>query len=155
MATKSGSLVFYNPAIVHVLSDTINLANSGANVFKCLLLTNSYTPDLDHEYISDLTNELAGNGYGRQSLTGITLSQTGGTVKWDADNPEFLAVGGALTARYYVLAHVNLQVDSAAELIGYGLLDDTPGDVVATAGNKITPIWGEGGIFTGQFNDAA
>lgn len=131
------------------------MSDATVNVFKCILTTNAYTPNLEHEYVSDIVaNELSGNGYARQSLTNVVLTRAAGVTKWDADNPEFLAVGGALTARYYHVAHVNEQTDSNSELVGYGVLDTTPGDVVATVGNQITVTFGDSGIFTGQFNPA-
>lgn len=155
MATTSSQLIWYDPAVEHMFTGSIDLSDIVADVFKCLLLTNSYTPSVSHEHISDLTNEVTGSGYARQSLTGVSLTRSGGVVSWGADNPGFLAVGGAITARYYALAHVAGQTDANSELLGYGLLDTTPGDVVASVTNIITVNWNGGVIFNGTLVDAA
>lgn len=63
-----GTLVSGN-APIDLLSDTL----------KCMLLTSSYTPNLDtHKYKSDLTNEITGTGYtaGGATLGSPTLTYT-------------------------------------------------------------------------------
>lgn len=137
-----------------MLRGVIDLGDTGVDVFQCLLLTNSYTPDVAHEHISDLTNEVVGGGYARQSLTSVLLSRSGGVTSWSADSPQFLAVGGAITARYYALAHVAGQTDANSELLGYGLLDTTPGDVVATVTNILSVNWSGGVIVNHTLVDA-
>lgn len=56
-----------------------------SNTIKCLLTTNSYTPNQDtHQYLSSITNELANGvsgvaGYGRVTLSGKSVSYSTST----------------------------------------------------------------------------
>lgn len=51
---------------------------------KCALVTSSYTPDIDnHEFFSDITNEITGTGY---TAGGATLSSK--TVTYDSTDNE-------------------------------------------------------------------
>lgn len=53
----------------------------GTDTFKVSLHTSAYTPDLDHDFFSDVTNEVSGTGY---TAGGVTL--TGGAATYDATN---------------------------------------------------------------------
>ncbi len=72
---------------------------------KCVLLTSSYTPNKDHDFYSDLTNEVVGTGYtaGGASLanTAVTSSDTSDTAWFDSD--DVLWTTATITARYAVL----------------------------------------------------
>lgn len=140
MATTTGTTVFYNS-----WKDTMmEGANLGSDTFKMLLTTSSYTPSTSHSTISDITNELSGNGYARYSHTQGS-SQTSGTYTFDIDDAEFTADGGALVARYWVLYDDTVSGDP---LVCYGLLDETPADVTVTDGNTLTVVIDASGLFT-------
>lgn len=78
--------------------------NWGSHTFK-LALTNT-APSAANTILTDITQIAAGNGYtaGGTALTGLTISETGGTVTVQANQVTFTASGGAMAAfRYYVL----------------------------------------------------
>lgn len=90
-----------------------------------------------------VTNEHANaNGYttGGIAVT-VTLSGTT-TVTVDSTDPVWTASGGSITARFGVLYEV------AGDVVAYFLLDNTPADVTATAGNTLTIQMNASGVFT-------
>ena len=57
------------------------------DTIKIMLVTSSYSPDFGaHDFKDDVTNEVSGTGYtsGGNTLGSVTLTQTGGTIKFDA-----------------------------------------------------------------------
>lgn len=142
MAVTTGTFVLYESWLDYMVEG----ANMGSDVFKLLLTTSSYTPVAGtHSTISDITNELSGNGYAQQTLANQASGESGGTYTFDADDCVYTASGGSLVARYWVLYDDTLAGDP---LVCYGLLDVTPADVTATDGNDITVEWNASGIFT-------
>lgn len=129
----------------------INDAALRAATVKVSLHSSAYTFSAAHSVYANLTNELStANGYtnGGASLASITWGQTGGTATFDAADTVWTASGGSIVARRAVLrvvGTINSQVDP---LILSVLLDTTPADVTATAGNTLTLQWNASGIFT-------
>jgi len=119
-------------------------ANSGSDTFKMLLTTSSYTPAASDSVISDIDNEVSGNGYARFEHT-ATSAQTSGTYTFDLDNATFTADSGSIVARYYVIYDDSLANDP---LVCYGLLDETPADVTTTDTNTLTVTVNASGLFT-------
>ncbi len=103
------------------------------------LSTSSYTPAKStHEILTDITNEVSGNGYARQTLTGVALTEpVAGTWQFDANDPVFTASGGSIVARYYWVFDDSTTAPTDA-LFCYGLLDDSPADVTTTDTNTLT-----------------
>lgn len=99
----------------------------------------------------DLTNEHANaNGYtsGGIALTGVTWTESAGTVTFDCDNPVWTASGGSIVARFAVIykdATVNTFVKP---ILCVCLLDTTPADVTVTTGNTLTITINASGVFT-------
>jgi hypothetical protein len=92
-----------------------------------------------------LTNEHANaNGYttGGISLGTLSLSGTSTVTVDETTNPQWTASGGSITARYAVI------YESGGRVLCYCLLDDTPADVTATAGNTFTVTFHNSGVFT-------
>ena len=141
MATTTGTINFYNSWKEDLVKDV----DLGSDVFKMLLTTSTYTPSASHSTISDITNEVSGNGYARYTHTTVTSSQTSGTLTFDIDDAEFTASGGSIVARYWVIFDDTVTGDP---LVAYGLLDNTPADVTATDGNTLTANINASGLFT-------
>jgi len=63
---------------------------------KCMLVTASYTYDVDHNTRSDITNEITNGGYtaGGNAVNNRTVTQddTNNRAKYDADDVTFLAL---------------------------------------------------------------
>lgn len=142
MSTTTGTFVFYQSWLEYMVEG----ADMDSDVFKVLLTTSTYAPNAaTHSAIANITNELAGSGYARQTLSVITAAQVGGVYSFIANDIVFTAAGGAITARYWAMYDDTLAGDP---LVAYGLLDATPADVTATDGNTLTVQWDASGLFT-------
>jgi hypothetical protein len=127
---------------VNLSSDTIKMA---------LFLSTSNAGDVDlatAEYAT-LTNQ-HGNQSGSGYLTGgktctATWTETAGTLTFDVDDAVWTATGGSITARFAVLYS---DTSTNKDLICYCILDSTPADVTATAGNTFTVAIHTNGVFT-------
>jgi hypothetical protein len=109
-----------------------------ADTFKVLLVTSTYTPDFtNHKYLSDITNEVSGNGYGRQTVSGVSLTEGVGKTTFKSSPVVFTASGGSIVARRAILFH-DTGVAGTSELLCAILMDSTPADVTATSGGSIT-----------------
>lgn len=132
MATYTGTLEFYNSFLLNSLRDF----DLSVDSFLMGLVTSGYIPDpANHSALTDITNELVGNGYARQNITGLSLTELGGVVTWTFDDTIFTASGGSLVARRFFVynsSHAN------NPLVGFGLLDGTNLDVTVTSGNSLT-----------------
>lgn len=139
----AGNIIFPNLAKLNFFSPT-NLLGANAANFKLLLLTNLFAPDdATDEVLADLSNEVPnGNGYvtGGNALTGVTLSQTSGVVKFTSDPIVWTASGGAIPAwRYGYLYYLGTLNGKVNPLVGHFLGDNTPADIPATTnGNTLT-----------------
>jgi hypothetical protein len=78
----------------------VDLDDTTADRFKVMLVTSSYTPDFGtHDFKADVTNEVVGTGYSAdgESLSSVTLTQSGGTITFDADDVTWTS--STITAR--------------------------------------------------------
>lgn len=141
----AGPFTLYDSVAELIGDGTLDLDN---DTFKMVLLSSSYTPDPAHDEYADLAGELStANGYtsGGETLTGVTWSQSGGVASFDSNAVQWTASGGSITARYAVIFDDTATGD---KLIGYALLDTTPANVTATAGNTFTVTPHASGWFT-------
>ena len=138
----ASSIVLYNSWVKKLAEG----ANVSSDTFIVGLTSSSYTPNAStHDELADITNELSGSGYSRQTLASVTFNLSGGTVTFDAADSVFTASGGTITARYFFIFDDTVAGDP---LVAYGLLDTTPADVAVTDGNTLTLQWNASGIFT-------
>lgn len=108
----------YNSIKYALATNAVNLATS---TFKFMLVTSSYTPDIDtHQFRSDVTNEVVGGGYsaGGVTLTGVAISSdlVNNLTKWTADNPSWASA--TITARGGVI-YLNSGLVSTDRLVSY------------------------------------
>jgi hypothetical protein len=138
MATTTGSLEVYDSYKREMQNKNVKL-EATADTFICGLSTSTYTPDkAAHEALADITNELSGSGYARETLTGVAQTEpSGGTWRFDADDPVFTASGGSIVARWWWLYN-DSSTTPLDMLCFYGFLDDTPLDVTTTDTNTLT-----------------
>lgn len=127
----------YNSAKVALALGQIDWENDDIRV---LLVTSSYTPDIDsHAFVDDITNELSGGEYVRKALTGLDVAQndTDDRAELDADNVTWTALeaDAGTPARVVVYKHVTNDADSP--LIGYVNLTAPP----APNGGDYTIRW--------------
>ena len=99
----------------------LDLDDTTADRFKAMLVTSSYTPNFGtHDFKSDVTNEVSGTGYdaGGKSLTSVTLTQSGGTITFDA--ADLTWASSTITARGAVVYDDSLTNDPLIAYIDFG-----------------------------------
>jgi len=116
-----------------------------------LSTSNAETLSVGTGVYGDLTNQVAGTfGYtsGGVALTGVTWTQSGGTVTFDCDDADWTATGGSIVARFAVI-YKDATVNSIVKpLLCVSLLDTTPADVTATDTNTFTVTINASGVLT-------
>jgi len=120
----------------------LDLDDTTADRFKVMLVTSSYTPDFGtHDFKADVTNEVVGTGYsaGGESLTSVTLTQSGGTLTFDADDVTWTS--STITARGAVIYDDSLTDDPLIAYIDFGA------DKSSSAGDFVLSF-NASGIFT-------
>ena len=120
----------------------LDLDDTTADRFKAMLVTSSYTPNFGtHDFKSDVTNEVSGTGYdaGGKSLTSVTLTQSGGTITFDAADLTWAA--STITARGAVVYDDSLTNDPLICYIDFGA------DKSSSAGDFVLSF-NASGIFT-------
>lgn len=150
MATTTASTKMYDSNVEFAGDGTVDY---DTHTFICLLTTSTHTPDQAADtQLSDIDNEVSGNGYSRQTLTGVTWLESAGVVTFDSNNPVFTASGGSIVARNYHFIDDNTTspVDS---LVIYGILDTSPADVTTTDSNTLTVTANAAGWFTYTASD--
>ena len=150
MATYTGSWTFYNKFKEYMADGTIDMDDATADTFKVLLTTSTYTPNAaTHTQISDVTNILtSAGGYAAQSLAGVTWSESGGTVTWDANDTAWTASGADFDAARYWVLYDDTTTSPVDALIAYGYIDNAPADVTVTDGTTLTIQWHADGLLT-------
>lgn len=99
----------------------LDLDDTTADRFKVMLVTSSYTPDFGtHDFKADVTNEVTGTGYtaGGKSLSSVTLTQSGGTITFDAADVNWES--STITARGAVVYDDSLTNDPLICYIDFG-----------------------------------
>jgi hypothetical protein len=136
MATTTGTLIVYDSYKREMQNKNVDV---DTDTFIMGLSESGYTPSrATHEALADITNEVSGNGYARETLTGVTLTEpVGGTWRFDADDPVFTASGGSIVARWWWLFN-DASTSPLDMLCFYGLLDDAIADVTTTDTNTLT-----------------
>ena len=120
----------------------LDLDDTTADRFKAMLVTSSYTPNFGtHDFKSDVTNEVSGTGYdaGGKSLTSVTLTQSGGTITFDA--ADLTWASSTITARGAVVYDDSLTNDPLIAYIDFGA------DKSSSAGDFVLSF-NASGIFT-------
>jgi len=136
MATTTAELNVYDSWKRDIQNGTVDI---DGDTFICGLSTSVYTPaKATHEVLADITNEVSGNGYAKQTLTSVGLTEpVAGTWQFDSADPVFTATGGSIVARYYWI-YDDTPASPLDPLFCYGLLDTTPADVTTTDTNTLT-----------------
>lgn len=136
----AGAWTFTNAGRTSLLNGDFDL---DTNTFNMALFLSTSNIGAGSTTYAGLTNEHANaNGYttGGQAVA-LSLSGTT-TVTVDCTDEVWTASGGSITARFAVIYEVG------GNVLCYCLLDDTPADVTATAGNTLTVQIHASGIFS-------
>lgn len=138
---------WFNKGKFHILGGTINLTS---DTIKVMLVKTSYTFDVDHNFISDVsTHELGVSGYtagfggaGRKTLASKTFTEddTNDLAYFDALDITWTSLGAGETIGGAILVK-EVTVDGDSPVIAFMDLSDT-----ATNGGDITVAWNALGI---------
>lgn len=137
----AGNWTFTDGARTRLLNGTFDLDTDS---YKCALFLSTSNIGAASTTYAGVTNEHANaNGYTTGGIA-VTLTLSGTTtVTVDiSTDPVWTASGGSITARFAVIYEV------AGDVLCYCLLDSTPADVTATAGNTLTVAANASGVFT-------
>lgn len=150
----AGAFVFPDLAKLNFFNATNLLGANTAN-FKLALVSSAWTPNNStNEVWADVSaNEIAaGNGYsaGGGALTGVALTQTGGTVKFTSSAFVWTASGTGIPAwRRGVVYYSGTLNGKVNPIVGHFLGDATPADVpLTTSGNTLTVTPNASGILS-------
>lgn len=137
----AGAWTFTNAGRTSLIDGTFDI---NSDSWKCALFLSTSNIGAGSTTYAGLTNEHAnGNGYTTGGIA-ITLTLSGTTtVTVDiSTDPVWTASGGSIVARFAVIYEVG------GNVLCYCLLDDTPANVTATAGNTLTVAAHASGVFT-------
>ena len=132
----------YGETIVNALDGTAAI-DLNSDTIKIMLVTSSYTPDFGaHGHKSDVTNEVSGTNYtaGGNTLGSLSLTQTGGTIKFDAADTSWSSAT-ITNARGAVIYDDSLTNDPLIAYIDFG-------SDFSSSNGTFTITFASGGIFT-------
>ncbi len=137
----AGAWTFTNAGRTSLIDGTFDI---DSDTFKCALFLSTSNLGSGTTTYAVVTNEHANaNGY---TTGGIAVALTlAGTTTVTVDittDPVWTASGGSITARFAAIYEVG------GNVLCYCLLDSTPADVTATAGNTLTVAGHASGVFT-------
>jgi hypothetical protein len=150
----AGKFKTYESVSKYVADGTFDL-DDATNWMIALFLSTSNANTLGgtNDVYGDLTNEHANaNGYttGGVALSSVTFTRSGNVTTFNAANlaPAWTASGGSITGRFLVI-YKNATVNTIVKpLLAVSLVDTTPADATATAGNPFNITFNASGIVT-------
>lgn len=101
----------------------------GTQVIGVILVASGYTPDVDHNFVSDLTNELSGGNYSRKTLAskGITENDTADRFEYEAAAVTWTALEAAAGSPTKAVIYDNTNgTDATRDLICWIELQTPP-----------------------------
>jgi hypothetical protein len=136
MATTTGTLNVFDSYGRELHNKNVDV---DSDVFIVGLTTSTWVPNkATHEALADVTNEVTGSGYVRDTLAAVTLTEpVAGTWRFDSEDAVFNASGGSIIARFWFMYN-DTSTSPLDMLCFYGLLDDAPADVTTTDTNSLT-----------------
>jgi hypothetical protein len=137
----AGSWTFTNGGRTSLLDGTFDI---NSDTWKMALFLSTSNISASSTTYAGLTNEHANNnGYTTGGNTiALTLAGTTTVTVDITTDPVWTASGGSIVARFAVIYEVG------GNVLCYCLLDNTPADVTATAGNTLTVAAHSSGVFT-------
>ena len=137
----------YQEGLLRIMNRNIDLA---ADTIKVLLLGTGYTPNKDHQFVSDVVaSELSGTGYtggfggsGRKTLASKALAKSDTTDKayFDAADVTWSAINAGTIG--YAVVFKEITSDALSPVIANVDVAD-----IVTNGGDVTIAWASTGIF--------
>jgi hypothetical protein len=122
------------------------LMNGGLDLdtqdIRVLLCTASFTPSVDHNFVSEVTNECTGTGYARTALTSesVTEDDTNDRAVFDAADVTWTGANFGTPAYAVIYRFVTNDADSPIIAV------HTITSPVATNGGDYTLVWSANGL---------
>lgn len=117
------------------------------DTLKVMIVTNTYVPSATtHDFINDVTNEVSGTNYvaGGNQVTGITVTESSGTVTVDGNNVTWLQDASGFTDGRFAILYKDTGTPTTSPLVSFT-------DFTADKGNvsgDLSIEWNALGIFT-------
>ena len=133
--------MIYQNGLKNILDGTYDLSGS---TIKAILLTSGYTPNKDHDTVTDLTvgsNELSGTGYSRLTLSSkaVSVDDANDRVLFDAADLTWSLINAGDAT------HCVLVIDSGADATS-PLLACITFTTISTNGGDLVIQWNANGI---------
>ena len=139
----AGSYQIYNNAKLLIANNGIDL---DGDTFIALMTTNAFTPSVSGQTtLSQVTNELTDSDYARQTLTSVTVTESGGTVKIDSANIVFGTNVTIQNAKYLIIFDDTATNDP---LLAFVDLDTASATGVSSTNSQFQITQNANGIFT-------
>ena len=140
----------YQEGLLRIVSRAAGTIDLAADTLKVLAVGTGYTPDKDHQFVSDVVaSELSGTGYvggfggsGRKTLASKTLNKDNSTNKFYFDAADLLwsAINAGTIA--YLIVFKEITNDASSPLICCVDVAD-----IVTNGGDVAINWAATGIF--------
>lgn len=144
MAVSSG---IYFLTIEKALIDTLGESLEAEDHYVGLV-TDTYAPDFDtHDFVDDITNEISGGNYARETITSTELTVAAGVLKYDGIDIVYDNSGGddvTITNAEAAFQGLNVGSDATDPLL---YLSDFTAPYSCT-NSTFTVQWHTNGIFT-------
>jgi len=139
----AGSYQIYNNAKLLIANNGIDL---DGDTFIALMTTNAFTPSVSGQTtLSQVTNELTDTDYTRQTLTSVTVTESGGTVTIDSANIVFGTNVTIQNAKWLIIFDDTATNDP---LLTYVDLDTASATGVSSTNSQFQITQNASGIFT-------
>ena len=129
---------FYNIGLLRLLNGSTTFTT---DTIKGLVVDNTYTFNVSHEYVDDVTGEVSGTGYARFNLTSKTVALSGNTVRFDCANVLLDSIN-TTNALAGVVIFEDTGVDSTSPVLGFFDVPET-----TTDGSNVTLVVSANGLF--------
>lgn len=117
--------VVYNRGKLLMLNGGVDFDTDDIRV---LLVTSTYAVNADHDFVSDITNELSGGNYVRKALAGevVTLDDANDRAFFDATDPVWTALQAAAGTPAAMVVFKFVTNDADSPLLAYCELTAPP-----------------------------
>ena len=140
------SVFFYDTAVLRIFNGTVDLDTTVMKMMLVLATSNAASRGIaDIEFVSDITFEVSGGSYARQTLGSVTVADAGSSVtKWDSTT-DVLFTAVPTNASQVLSAVVFAFITNDADSIPMVYLD---GSIfpITTTGDNITVKFNASGI---------
>lgn len=114
---------FYNIGLLRLLNGSTTFTT---DTVKGLIVDNTYTFSVSHEYVANISGEVSGTGYARFDLTSktVSLNATSNAVVFDCADLSFYSINTS-NAIAGMVVYQDTEDDNTSPLLGFISIPDT------------------------------